>query len=54
MRDVVKKVDYLSLSDMAYMHDLRRLNEGVTGTAFAGEPPIAASIQEILTRKPQP
>ena len=50
--DVVKKVDYLSLSDIAYRQNLRRLNEGVTGTAFAGEPPIAVSIQDILTRKP--
>lgn len=52
--DVVKKLHYLSLSDIAYRQDLRRLNEGVVGTAFAGEPPIAVSIQDILTRKPQP
>jgi phosphate transport system substrate-binding protein len=51
--DAVKKVDYLSLSDIAYRQDLRRLDEGVTGTAFAGEPPIAVSIQDILTRKPR-
>ena len=52
--DVVKKVDYLSLSDIAYRQGLRRLNEGAAGTAFAGEPPVAVSIQDILTRKPQP
>ena len=52
--DVVKKLDYLSLSDMAYKQDRRRVNEGVTGTAFSGEPPIAVSIQDILTRKPIP
>jgi phosphate transport system substrate-binding protein len=52
--DVVKKVDYLSLSDIAYRQDLRRLSEDVTGTAFAGESPVAVSIQDILTRKPLP
>jgi hypothetical protein len=49
---VVTKVDYLSLSDIAYRQDLRRLSEGVTGTAFAGEPSIVVSVQDILARNP--